>query len=299
MNPFVKIMPGRFWVTSVAILAIAGATMTMPDPINQGLPGQITQKDTSSVLARIGVVTEVVEANNIIVNISGSDVLVSASYLFPAYEPLLGDIVYVTKQDAQWFVLGTMSGTINSLVQNPSFEEGTVSTTPDNWTTQVVSSTAGVPTFRKESAGAISGKYVGTFRNASAGVAGTSSLNVFSSSTPADEGTRWALGYFLTYAVPDINASLTPQGGFMDVEGYIQFLDGGGALISETSANYLPIYSSFITPYYARTFTPSIQTFVTAPAGTERARIRIRWNATMHVNSVSEVGIDQVYLRTV
>lgn len=298
MTPY-KITTGRYLAASVLSLLIIGATMTMPESLIKTLPGQITQAQEDSALSRTGIVTSVIEANNIIVRVSGSDALVSASYLFPAYEPLLGDIVYIVKQDSQWFVTGTMSGTINSLVANPSFEQGTAGTTPDFWTTQVVASVAGVPTFRKEFASAISGTAIGIFRNSSAGVAGTSSINIFSTTTPGQPGTSWALGYFLTYAVPDVNAALVPQGGFMDVQGFIQFLDGGGALISEASANYTPIYSSFISPVYLRTFTLTGQTSVTAPGGTESVRIRIRVNMTMHVNSASEIGIDQVYLRTV
>lgn len=279
---------------------ILAVLMTMPLPLSQTLPGAVTNSETSPVVARIGVVSGYVEAGSITVRISGSPTLVEASYLFPAYEPLLGDIVYVTKQDSQWLVLGTMSGPINSAIRNPSFEEGTVSTTPDFWTATAVSTVAGTPTFRKETAGAIQGKHVGTFRNASAGVAGTSSINAFSAPVVAAEGSDWTLGFFMTYAEPDVNASLTPQGGNIQISGYIQFLDAASALISETLMIYYPFTSSFQDPIYARSVAPgTFQQSVSAPAGTEFVRVKLFVSFVMHVNSASELGVDVVYLREV
>lgn len=298
MNSF-KITSGRFWTASALALAIIGATMTMPDSVSETLPGQITQQESSDFVSRIGRVVDVIEATNITVEISGSPTLVTASYLFPSYQPLIGDLVYVTKQDAQWFVHGTMSGPLNTIVPNASFELGTVGALPTDWTITSVSTTAGTLTFTKQALTAVSGAFIGVIRNSSAGVAGTSSSDIFSSDMPASDGQRWGVGYFIPYAVPDVNASLQSQGGFMDVSTYIQFRDAGSVLLSETLMNYTPIYSSVLAPYYARTFTPTGAVYVTAPPGTESARLRIRVTMTMHVNSASEIGLDAMLARFV
>jgi hypothetical protein len=273
--------------------------MTMPDSVDQTLPGQIVQQESSDFVSRIGRVVDVVEATNITVAISGSPTLVTASYLFPAYEPLIGDLVYVTKQDAQWFVHGTMSGPLNTLIPNPSFELGTVAALPTDWTISSVSTTAGTLTFTKQPLTAISGSFIGVIRNSSAGTPGTSSSDIFSTNMPAADGQRWGVGYFVSYAVPDVNASLESQGGFMDISTFIQFRDSGGVLLAETLANYTPIYSSVLAPYYARTFTPTGAVSITAPPNTETARLRIRVTMTMHVNSASEIGLDAMLARFV
>ena len=271
--------------------------MTMPFELQRELPGAIASAPDSPMLARVGVVTEIVESDNITVKISGSDVLVQASYLWPQYEPLLGDRVYVAKQDAQWFVLGTMAGPLNSILNNPSFELGNVGATPTDWTVSVISSAAGVPTFRKELAQAISGRYVATARLAS-GAAGFSTIDVFSTAVNSGSATRWGVGYFLPFAILDINASLRSQGGFSDIETFIQFQDGTGTLISEVSAIYTPLYASFIKPVYVRTFTiAGGDTAVVAPAGTAKVRTRTRIRMNVQANSVTEIGFDAFMLR--
>lgn len=285
-------------LAALTVSAILAVTMTMPEQLAQSLPGQISQEGESPVVARIGRVVDIIESNNITVAISGSPALVTASYLFPQYEPLLGDLVYVTKQDAQWFVLGTMSGPLNTVLANPSFEDGIVNALPTNWTITSVSTTAGTLTFTKQPLSTVSGGFIGTIRNSSAGVAGTSSSDIFSSAAAAEPGQQWALGYFVTYAVPDVNASLVPQGGFMDINAFIQFLDSGGVLLAETSASYFPIYSAVQNEVYVRTFvTGTGAVSVTSPPGTEAVRVRLRVSMTMHVNSASEIGIDAMLLR--
>lgn len=287
----------NFKLIAAAILTGGALLVTMPFELEQSMPGAVINSQESPTLIRTGVVTEVVEADNIVVRVSGSNVLVQASYLWPQYEPLMGDRVYITKQDAQWFVHGTMAGPLNSLANNASFEEGTVGATPTDWSATVVASPAGVPTFHKEFATSVAGNYIGTFRNVSAGAAGTSRLDVFSAFTPADINDRVALGFFVTYVVPDVNASLTPQGGFTDLSGYIQFYDAANVFISETLATYSPFYSSLFAPAYVRTFGPAGERSIVAPANTAKVRIRFRGNFTMHVNSITEIGIDAAMLR--
>ena len=279
--------------------------MTSPNVPNQNsgkldLPAAIAEVPVSSVIARIGRVVDIVEATSITVEISGSPTLVNASYLFPQYQPMLGDLVYVAKQDAQWAVLGTLSGEINSLAANPSFEIGTDGTTPDNWTFTVNSSVAGTPTFRKETGLGVHGSHIAIFRNASAGVAGTSSGTATSSLVPASEGQLWALGYYVTTATPDVNASLEPQGGNIQITSTIQFFDSDNVFISGADVNFYPFLSQTVNQLFVRTFVISGSVgipYVTAPGNTAYARARLFVSFLMHTNCASELGIDLVLLR--
>lgn len=289
-------------IAAFIALAILGTNMTMPNPLQQDAPlaGQISVQGESPVVARIGEVTAIAESDTITVRISGSDVLITASYLFPAYEPVLGDYVYVTKQDSQWFILGTMSGPIISAIPNPSFELGTTGTTPDSWTTTVIASPAGVPTFTKEiSARPIAGAFQGMIRNQSAGVAGTSILDIFSTPVAAVEGQRWTMSFFLAYAIINVNGALVSQSGNTQVQVFIQFLDASLALISEESAYVLYLGSNVITPTYIRTVAASTQAaYAPAPNLTSFVRLRIRATLTMNANSATEIYLDQMVLRT-
>lgn len=282
-----------------AALAL-GVLMTAPN-INQAgldLPAAIAEVPESSSISRIGQVTDIVTSDNITVQISGSNVLVQASYLFPQYQPLIGDYVLVIKQDAQWAVMGTLSGPLNTVAANPSFENGTIAATPDDWFPTVVSSVAGVPTFTKQEATTISGRAVGVYRNSSAGVAGQSSMDILSQFTDAGPGERWALGTYLIYAAPDLNASLEAQGGFLDIQSFLRFYDVDNVLISEASVNYTPIYAGFSTPFFLpNSNVPGFDAYVTSPPNTASVRIRYRIRSTMHVNSATELGIDVVLLR--
>lgn len=288
----------------IATATIGAVLMTSPEIPTQNsggldLPAAITGVPVSSVVARIGRVVDIQEATSITVEISGSNVLVNASYLFPQYQPMLGDLVYVEKQDAQWAVLGTLSGDINSLAANPSFESGADSATPESWTFTVNSSTAGTPTFRKETGLGVHGNHIGIFRNASAGIAGTSSGTATSPLIPADGGQLWALSYFITFAEPDVNASLEPQGGNIQITSTIQFFNSDNVFIGGTDTNFVPITSSFINPLYVRTFLTSSggTPYVVAPGDAAYARARIFVSFVMHTNCASEVGIDLVLLR--
>jgi hypothetical protein len=287
----------------ISAVTIIGVLMTTPNipTENSGnleLPEAIQGVPVSSQVARIGRVVDIVEATSITVEISGSPTLVNASYLFPQYQPLLGDYVYISKQDAQWAVLGTLSGDINSLALNPSFELGDDATTPANWSFTPSSIVAGTPTFRKETGLGVHGNHIGIFRNASAGVAGTSSGTATSTLVPAAEGQKWALGFWVTFATPDVNAALAVQGGNIQITATVQFFDEDGVFISGVDTNFLPIYSAMVNPLFVRTFIlADSSSYVVAPVGTASARARIFVSFVMHVNSASEVGIDYVLLR--
>lgn len=291
---------------SLSAFFTVGALMTTPEMPSQNsggldLPAAIAGVPVNGVVARIGRVVDIVEATSITVEISGSDVLVNASYLFPQYEPMMGDWVYVAKQDAQWAVLGTLSGDINSQVANPSFEEGEDATLPSSWSFVVNSSAAGTPTFRKETGLGVHGNHIGIFRNSSAGVPGTSSGTATSLLIPAVENQKWALSLYVTFATPDVNAALELQGGNIQLTPTVQFFDSDGVFITGTDTNFIPFYSDEQKAIYLRTFlTASGGTpYVVTPPGTAFVRARIFVSFTMHANCASEIGIDLVLLRSI
>ena len=74
-------------VSALTALVILGVSVTRPtfNSASLDLPAAIADVPESPVMARIGVVSEIVESDNITVTISGSNVLVRASYLFPQY----------------------------------------------------------------------------------------------------------------------------------------------------------------------------------------------------------------------
>jgi hypothetical protein len=185
--------------SKIAALLTLGVVMTMPQPVALDLPGAIVQSQEPALSYRIGVVTNIVESNNITVAISGSSVLVTASYLFPQYQPMLGDRVYVVKQDSQWFILGAMSGQVNSELNNPSFEEGTIGAVPSSWAFTNSSILAGTPTFQKQtSTDPLSGSHVGRIvLNPIAN--NVSSSLVASALIPARPGQIWSGGAYLRW----------------------------------------------------------------------------------------------------
>lgn len=192
-------MPLYQKIISTLTAAFIGAAMTMPTPVDLDLPGQIVESTPASLAYRTGVVTNVVESNNVTVAISGSPVLVTASYLFPQYEPMLGDRVYVVKQDGQWFILGTMSGQVNSLAANSSFEDGTIGAVPTNWGAVNTAVAAGVPTTTKQlSTSPLSGAHVMRLALASTANA-TSGTTINSTLISAQPGQVWAGGAYIRF----------------------------------------------------------------------------------------------------
>lgn len=273
--------------------------MTQPTPndLNLDLPAAVQGVEESPVVMRIGVVVDIVEANNITVKISGSNVLVRASYLFPQYEPLLGDRVVVYRQDLQWFVMGTMSGPINTLIRNPSFEEGVDGALPTGWTLNIISAAAGNPVFTKVVAGqyAVTGSAVGNFGLDSV-AGGTSVAEVYSSTVPAPEGSTWTLAMWVTYTRIDTSSITLVSGNrpsIMDMT--IQFLDAGGAVLATEIRNVLLANAEQHAFLYRRPGTAGLASV--APAGSVSARFRLRGEFTVGANSFSSFFIDDVILR--
>ena len=291
------------FVSALLVLGVIAVTSPITPTVNEGgleVAEAVASVPESSVIARIGQVVEVIESDSITVAISGSPTLVRASYLFPQYQPLLGDFVYVTKQDAQWAVIGTLSGPINSVAVNPTFESGAVGIIPDGWSITVISSTAGTPTFTQVASGSttISGSFEGDFGVDSAGVAGTSSADIFSTAVDADEGQRWTAGYWIVQSFIDntIASPFVGQGHPGRLELFIQFLDVDGVLVSEQSMNSFSTNWDTPTPIYRRASVPQ---YAVAPAGTNSVRLKIRGTFIMHANSYTSFFLDYMILRRV
>lgn len=118
---------------------------------NAGVAKQVAEikQNADSVTVRQGRVISY-SASSITVAISGSPVLVNASYL-SSYTPVPGDLVTVLKVGASWVVLGTfMDMPDNNLLQNGSFELATnaFGTTGNltPWEFVVLQNAAGTPT---------------------------------------------------------------------------------------------------------------------------------------------------------
>lgn len=288
-------------VGTAATLFLLGAMLTQPTPndLDLDLPMAIQGVEEPPVVMRIGIVADIVEADNITVRISGSPVLVQASYLFPIYQPVLGDRVVVHRQDGQWFVLGTMSGPINSVVPNPSFELGVVGSTPTSWTLNIISNAAGNPTFTKVPGGqgSVSGQFVADFGIDSV-PGGFSEADVFSSTVAAAEGEQWTCAYFLTGAFVDTDSVFLSSNGepsFLDF--HLQFLDSGGVIISDTVMNSIAINTDVVGRQYRRPLLGAQS--VTAPPNTTAVRVKFAADFFMTANSFTSFFIDDVILRRV
>lgn len=284
--------------TVVLILLLLGVFIVTGPTI----PEAVADNGESPTILRTGVVTAITEADNITVKVSGSNVLVRASYLFPQYGPVLGDNVVIAKQDAQWAVLGTLSGPINSLAENPGFEEGTLGALPTNWTLSVVASAGGVPTLTKVDSSTIdplSGLYSADFGTDST-VAGLSRADIFSSAETAEPDQFWTGAYTIVGANIDQIAATGISGGrFSVLEMSIQFLDAGGAVLSDTlistfgtNANVPPSAPIYVRP-------PTASQSAEAPDNTVSARLKIRGSFDMSANSFTSFFLDNMILRRV
>lgn len=266
--------------------------MTYPESVPE-LASAVVDTRVDPTVTRIGVVAAVVEADNITVRISGSDVLVQAAYLFPQYLPLLGDRVVVQRQGAAWFVLGTLSGPINTTLLNPSFELNAAGVAPDNWTLQIISSGAGVPSFLTYAGAAVSGSRSADFGVDSV-VAGTSEANAYSTPVPAMPESKWTAACY-------VQVSTEPsQNDFSDIDLYVQFLDASSTLVSETLVTFQSFSVDQILPYYLRLSTNLIPAgYVLCPPSASQVRLRIHARWGLPANSFFSFFIDYVILRQV
>src|SRR5574341_1523405 len=266
--------------------------MTQPAAIPE-LSTAVVDTSVSPTVTRIGVVKAVQEATDITVAISGSDVLVQAAYLFPTYQPLLGDRVVVQRQGAAWFVLGTLSGPINTALANPSFEEGAVGATPPSWSLNVISTGAGTPTFLTSNNFGIQGPRTADFGTDSV-TAGESQADVFSAAVACPQDSKWTAALYLTiYTEPSLN-------DFSDIELWIQFLDSASTVISQTMVATQSWSVDQILPYYFRLDTDIIPArYVSAPLGAAFVRMKIHGRFGLAATSFFSFFLDYMILRQV
>lgn len=272
----------------VTTAVFLGATLTQPtaNDLNLDLPAAIQGVEEPPVVMRIGVVTDIVEADNITVRISGSPVLVTASYLFPQYAPIQGDRVVVYRQDSQWFVVGTMSGPNNTALLNPGFELGNVGSAPTNWTVGGGSTTAGVPTLTKQPANnPVDGNFVAEAHLPIIGP-GTSFLSLTSARVPVSPGERWTGGFFWK--------SEAFFGNYISVQWGIGWYDSTGAAVS------FDFFGDFLTNSITQWYLQRPDTIgllnpsYVAPAGAVSASLEIA--ISFEVPAATPVIIDS-YLR--
>lgn len=266
--------------------------MTFPEAVPD-LSNAVVDTAVDATVTRIGVVAAVVEADSITVRISGSDVLVPAAYLFPQYLPLLGDRVVVQRQGAAWFVLGTLSGPINTALPNPSFENNGIAVAPDDWTLQVLAVGAGVPTLLVSADFPVAGSKSADFGVDSVG-GGTSQANVFSASVPATPESRWTAGFYVSvYTEPNPN-------DFSNIDLYIQFLDASSVLVSETLVEARSYSVDQVIPDYYRLNLAMIPAgYVACPPAASRVRLRIFADFLLSANSFFSFFLDYMILRQV
>jgi hypothetical protein len=293
MNLFARIMPRGYWIAAALTITTLGATMTMPGTPN--LPESVANSTESPAVMRIGVVADIVESDSITVRISGTPVLVQASYLFPQYLPVLGDLVAVIKQDAQWLVLGTMSGSINSLAMNPSFENGATGATPSDWNITSVSGAGGTITFQKQAGSylgqPIAGNFVGAVDFTSNGVAAASQSNITSDMIPADGNEQWTGALWIAGGIMS-SGTLSLQTLFLE------FFDPSSALLSSNTIAQYTLGDVTIPRTYLRpqATNPSF----TSPVDTAFVRLRLNVQFVMPApagGTVSTVFYDYAILR--
>lgn len=267
--------------------------MTMPGTPN--FPEAIAGSTESPAVMRIGTVAEIVEADSITVKISGSPVLVQASYLFPQYLPVLGDRVGVIKQDAQWLVLGTLSGPINSVAMNPSFENGATGSTPDDWTITSVSGAGGTITFQKQAGSylgqPIAGNFVGAVDFTSNGAAAASQANITSDFVNASEGEDWTGALWIAGGIMS-SGTLSLQTLFLE------FYDVDSVFIASNTIAQFTLGDITIPRTYLRpqASNPSF----TAPPDTAKVRLRLNVQFVMPTpagGTVSTAFYDYAILR--
>jgi len=274
----------RFVVILSAL--VLGIVVTSPEQ----LPEAVAEVPESSTITRVGVVSDIVEADNITVKISGSNVLVTAAYLFPEYRPLLGDIVIVIKQDAQWFVIGTQSGPNNSAVLNSSFESGAGTGTPTSWTVVNDSTAAGTPTTNHAiNSFALDGNGLVNVALTTTG-AGASVTRLISTQVKASEGERWTAAAF-SWAFVTSTSGLS-----IGAEVRIRFIDGGGGTLLDTQMSSISANSNQPNWQYNRT---TFDPFVSAPANTEFVRLELltRFTASSATPTSGNVFWDRAILR--
>lgn len=116
--------------------------MTHPSSVPQ-LPQVLAQYRQESAVVRMGTVAEV-HSGYLLVYIADSLQPIEAGWVI-GYQPVIGDVVTISRQGTTWVVLGGMGAFSSemSALSNYSFEDGAIGNPPPNWT---LVATAGSPT---------------------------------------------------------------------------------------------------------------------------------------------------------
>lgn len=162
--------------------------MTYPSSI-PSMPQAVASAASQGALVRKGTVSSFT-TTQLGVRVAGASAETPAAYL-PSYQPVLGDSVLMTYQDASWTVLGTFGGPMepNTEVPNYSFELSAPGSTPLSWQ---LATTAGAPTFQTFTwprEDFIDGQQVGRLATAAAG---TVTTEIISASIPVETSQQWA-----------------------------------------------------------------------------------------------------------
>lgn len=158
------------------------------------LPRAVMDAQKAGAAIRMGVVARVMpQAQSLLVRISNAEVATPAAWL-TSYEPMIGDVVAVTRQDAGWVVLGSLGTALDpgtNLVANYTFDSGAIGALPPQW--QLVTS-AGSPTLVSADyprADVIDGSRVAKLTSPGAA---TITTEVVSDPIPITSARQWVVG---------------------------------------------------------------------------------------------------------
>ena len=253
------------------------------------LPQAILDAQPEAAVIRMGVVASLdAAARWLSVRIADSVAATPAVWL-SSYEPLIGDVVAVSRQGAAWVVLGSLASAVDAstnAVANYTFDQGDVGAVPPRW--QLVTS-AGSPTLltvEYNRADRIDGVRVA--RLLSPGAA-TVTTEVVSDTAPVVTSQYWAAGGWVrTLADFDVSTVCT-------VQLYVAWYSGQSLsdFLSQTSSGTYPVCRG--TPW---TFLRSQGTQgIVVPAGATHMRVKLAfsWQAA----AGDAIYIDRVIARRV
>lgn len=176
--------------------------MTMPILPSSipNLPGAVTDAVPESAAIRMGTVAEVYPSG-LMVRIGNATVPTQTGWL-SSYEPVIGDVVAVSRQGAAWVTLGSLGSTVSAetnVLTNPGFEDGPVGSTPPDWSLVTTAGTASATTVSWDPASRADGIEGVQAAAVVASGAGAVTTELVSSPVPVVPGIPWAAaGHYRT-----------------------------------------------------------------------------------------------------